>query len=230
MEKFIVRLITEINETINVIILKLNSLSSSKEDKANKKTDLTSTSNLHYPSVPAVKTAVDNVLVEANTYTDTKVTEMGSKYILKTEKGSVNGVAELDGNGKIPSSQLPSYVDDIVDIEDFVTTLPTSGMTVGQKYYRTTDDTLWVANAGSTLVQEPLESDKIYVKVSDSTTWRWSGSTLVQMNAGLVLGETETTAYRGDRGKEAYDHSVNMGDALTPILDWSAQLESQTNF
>lgn len=230
MEKWITRLINEVNETIAALIIKLNSLSSSKEDKANKKTDLTSTSNLHYPSVPAVKTAVDNVLIEANNYTDIKITDMGSKYIPKTEKGSVNGVAELDSNGKIPSSQLPSYVDDIVDIKDFVTDNPTSGMVAGEKYYNTTTNTLLVATSPTTTIVEPLESDKIYVRVSDSTTWRWSGSQLVQMNAGLALGETSTTAYRGDRGKEAYDHSVNMGDANTPIPDWSAQLESQTNF
>lgn len=227
---FIIRLITEINEAIGVLIGKLNLIYTIKEDKVNKKDDLTSNSGVHYPNVPAVKTGINNAITTANNYTNVHVEEELKKYIPKTEKGSINGVAELDGNGKIPSSQLPSYVDDIVDIEDFVTTLPTSGMTVGQKYYRTTDNTLWVANTGSTLIQESLESDKIYVKVSDSTTWRWSGSTLVKMNAGVVLGETETTAYRGDRGKEAYDHSVNMGDALTPVPDWSTQLESQTNF
>ena len=167
---FIIRLITEINEAIGVLIGKLNLIYTIKEDKVNKKDDLTSNSGVHYPNVPAVKTGINNAITTANNYTNVHVEEELKKYIPKTEKGSINGVAELDGNGKIPSSQLPSYVDDIVDIEDFVTTLPTSGMTVGQKYYRTTDNTLWVANTGSTLIQESLESDKIYVKVSDSTT------------------------------------------------------------
>lgn len=30
-------------------------------------------------------------------------------------KGAVNGVAELDGSGTVPASQLPSYVDDVID-------------------------------------------------------------------------------------------------------------------
>lgn len=32
-----------------------------------------------------------------------------------SEKGVANGVATLDGTGKIPSAQLPSYVDDVVE-------------------------------------------------------------------------------------------------------------------
>ena len=47
MEKWINRLISEINETVLSIISKLNTLSSTKEDITNKKTDLTSTSNTH---------------------------------------------------------------------------------------------------------------------------------------------------------------------------------------
>ena len=30
-------------------------------------------------------------------------------------KGTANGLAELDANGKVPSSQLPSYVDDVLE-------------------------------------------------------------------------------------------------------------------
>ena len=42
-----------------------------------------------------------------------------------SEKGSYNGVAELDKNGKVPSSQLPSYVDDVV--EGTLSTFPSVG-------------------------------------------------------------------------------------------------------
>ena len=227
MEKWINRLIAEINETVLAIILKLNTLSSTKEDISNKKTDLTSASNTHYPSVPAVKTGLSGAVTESNNYTDTKISTLDSKFILKTEKGSVNGVAELDNNGKIPSSQLPSYVDDVVDIKDFVTENPTSGMTVGEKYYNTTTNTLLVATSPTTTEEELLEPDKIYVKVSDSTVWRWGGTQLVQMNAGLVLGETSTTAYRGDRGKIAYDHSLSTGNPHNTQISQITNLQSE---
>ena len=94
-----------------------------------------------------------------------------------TEKGSAGGVAELDANGMVPSAQLPSYVDDVLEyasLSDF----PVTG-----------------------------ESGKIYVALDTNRTYRWSGSAYVEISESLALGETSSTAYRGDRGKIAYDHS-----------------------
>lgn len=47
----------------------------------------------------------------------------------------------------------------------------------------------------------------IYFAEDTELQYRWSGSEYVQMLGSLVLGETADTAYRGDRGKIAYDHS-----------------------
>lgn len=85
--------------------------------------------------------------------------------------------AELDGNGKIITSQLPSYVDDV--IEGTLSTFPATG-----------------------------ETGKIYVDTSTNKTYRWSGSAYAEISASLALGETSSTAYRGDRGKTAYEHSL----------------------
>lgn len=92
-------------------------------------------------------------------------------------KGSANGYADLDSNGLIPSSQLPSYVDDVIEVANFAA-LPGTG-----------------------------ETGKIYVTKDDNKTYRWSGTAYVEISASLALGETTSTAYRGDRGKIAYDHS-----------------------
>jgi hypothetical protein len=51
------------------------------------------------------------------------------------------------------------------------------------------------------------ESGKIYIETSTSKTWRWSGTQYVEISSSMTLGETSATAYRGDRGKIAYDHS-----------------------
>lgn len=80
-------------------------------------------------------------------------------------------------DGKVPASQLPSYVDDVLEYADFAA-LPGTG-----------------------------ESGKIYVTLDTNLTYRWSGSAYVEISASLALGETSATAYRGDRGKTAYDHS-----------------------
>ena len=92
-------------------------------------------------------------------------------------KGADNGLAELDGNGTVPASQLPSYVDDVLEYANLAA-FPSTG-----------------------------ESAKIYVALNTNLTYRWSGSSYVSTPTSLALGETSATAYRGDRGKIAYDHT-----------------------
>ena len=92
-------------------------------------------------------------------------------YIPTTEKGSANGVASLGSDGKVPSSQLPSYVDDVLEFNN-KSSFPTTG-----------------------------ESGKIYVAKDTNLTYRWSGSAYVEISPSLALGETSSTAYSGDKGK-----------------------------
>ena len=98
-----------------------------------------------------------------------------------TEKGSAGGVAELDANGMVPSAQLPSYVDDVLEYAS-QSVFPATG-----------------------------ESGKIYVALDTGRTYRWGGSAYTEISESLALGETSSTAYRGDRGKTAYDHSQITG-------------------
>ena len=94
-----------------------------------------------------------------------------------SEKGQPGGLAELDDTGHVPVSQLPSYVDDVQECASR-SAFPATG-----------------------------ESGKIYVAIDTNLTYRWSGSGYVEISPSLALGETSATAYRGDRGKAAYDHS-----------------------
>ena len=111
-------------------------------------------------------------------------------------KGAISGIAELDESGRVPSGQLPSYVDDVLEY----------------------------ANLSSFPVQG--ESSKIYIALDTNLTYRWSGTIYVEISQGVVLGETSTTAYRGDRGKIAYDHSQTAhapADAEKNVNpDWNA--------
>lgn len=59
---------------------------------------------------------------------------------------------------------------------------------------------------------KPGESGKVYTDTQTNKVYRWSGSSYVEISASLALGETSATAYRGDRGKTAYDHSVSKGN------------------
>lgn len=102
------------------------------------------------------------------------------------KKGVANGVAELDTAGKVPSAQLPSFVDDVVE-----------GYLSGGKFYKESSHTTQIIG----------ESGKIYIDLASSKTYRWSGSTFAEISQSLALGETSSTAYRGDKGKTAYDHA-----------------------
>ena len=112
--------------------------------------------------------------------------ESAGGAIPAAQKGAPGGLAELDGSGHVPSSQLPSYVDDVVD-----------GYYHGGAFYSDLEHEHQISP----------ETGKIYVDVQSNITYRWSGSVYVAIGSDLALGETSSTAYRGDRGKAAYDHS-----------------------
>lgn len=104
-----------------------------------------------------------------------------------TQKGVSGGVAELDSTGKVPSSQLPSYVDDVIE-----------GYLDAGKFYNEEGHTTEIEG----------ESGKIYVDLASGKTYRWTGTTYTVISETIALGETSSTAYRGDRGKAAYEHSL----------------------
>lgn len=104
-------------------------------------------------------------------------TNLFGTFLTTDLKGANNGVAELDGSGKVPSSQLPSYVDDVEEYANLAG-FPVTG-----------------------------ESGKIYIALDTNLTYRWGGTSYVEISPSLALGETSASAYRGDRGKIAYDHS-----------------------
>ena len=108
---------------------------------------------------------------------DGKQASLGFTPLNANLKGAVNGVAELDEAGKVPATQLPSYVDDVLEYDNQAG-FPTTG-----------------------------ETGKIYVAKDTNKTYRWSGSDYVEISASLALGTTSSTAFRGDYGQTAYTHS-----------------------
>lgn len=140
----------------------------------------------------ANKTIVDSSLsATSENPVQNKVVKSALDNKLETSlKGAVNGLAELDSTGKVPSTQLPSYVDDVIE-----------GYYYNSKFYKESTHTNEITG----------ETGKIYVNLGEGTdqnkTYRWSGSAFVVISETLALGETSSTAYRGDRGKTAYDHS-----------------------
>ena len=151
----------------------------------------------------------DNSLTTTNKTIVGAINEINGNKVSVDELGENNGVATLDENGKVPSSQLPSYVDDVIDLITISDIAPESA-SADDKYYNSTDKLIYTAITGDGLIwNNPINPVKgvIYVTIDTNKTWRWSGTSMVEVSQGVHLGETEYTAYRGDRGKTAYNHS-----------------------
>lgn len=119
--------------------------------------------------------------------------------VKRVEMGVANGVATLNESGLVPSSQLPSYVDDVLEYNT-LSSFPPVG-----------------------------EDGKIYVSEDTNLTYRWSGSQYVEISKSLALGETSSTAYAGDKGKanrQAIESLPNeivtgFGSATRSATEWS---------
>lgn len=103
----------------------------------------------------------------------TLVDNIKDKSIPLSQKGAVNGIASLDNSGKVPTSQLPSYVDDVLEFNNY-SSFPIEG-----------------------------EKGKLYIDISTtpSSVYRWTGTTYLQIT-GIIgaQGETGAQGYRGYQG------------------------------
>lgn len=138
---------------------------------------------------------------------DTKVSALNSAISSKANSSHKHGAADITSvnasaiTGVIDASHLPSYVDDVLE-----------GYLSNSKFYKTkgSDNTYTGEITG--------ETGKIYVDLDSNKTYRWSGTAYVVISETLALGETSSTAYRGDRGKIAYDHAAAKGSAFASGL------------
>jgi len=122
-------------------------------------------------------------LVTAGTTLSTSdIPDLSATYVAVSTKGVANGVASLDNDGKVPTSQLPSYVDDVIDA------YIVSGATALSAGW------LSLTDGGSALTPD---TGKIYVVLTDgeykNKTYRWSGTTYVEISASPAQA-TESTA------------------------------------
>ena len=119
-----------------------------------------------------------------------------------TLKGTSNGLAELDSNGLVLSNQLPSFVDDVLEGAASGTSVDTKTNAISATGF---------ILKGQSKACTP-ESGKIYLDVNTNIQYRWSGSVFISTGSFLALGETSETAFRGDFGKTAYEHSQKTGN------------------
>lgn len=126
--------------------------------------------------------------------------------ISSSEKGVANGVATLDATGKIPTSQIPGSIEEVVEYANF-SALPATGVV-----------------------------SRVYVTIDNNKTYRWSGSTYIEispsdvssvngMTGAVTIGVGNISGLQGQLdGKAASSHTHAIADVtgLQTALDAKA--------
>lgn len=116
----------------------------------------------------------------------------------KATKGQANGIASLGSDGKVPAAQLPSYVDDVIDVYATYDVSPTNQISNIKLYSDAAHANPVTGEAG-----------KSYNDITEGHPgyqFRWSGTTWVPITSGgLIIGEISGTAYDGAKGKTTAD-------------------------
>ena len=154
-----------------------------------------------------VESTVEHILSNIDNYPiiKEKIIQFCNEAI-EAKRGVANGIASLDGDGKVPASQLPSYVDDVLE-----------GYYVDETHFAEK----YIEDAP---VYYTPEKGKIYVDISESTdysgkTYRWSGTKYSVISETLALGEVTGTAYDGGKGKKTTDIVNSLSSEFIIRLD-----------
>ena len=145
----------------------------------------------------AADTALDNKL-QAN------IDALEAKHdAFVATKGKANGFASLDANGTVPANQLPSYVDDIIDVYATYDKSATGELTNIKLYSDAAHQNAITGEAG-----------KIYINITNGEPpyqFRWTGTIFARADAQvLILGQITGTAFDGGRGKELEDQVASL--------------------
>lgn len=148
--------------------------------------------------------AVTKLDMDAHNTSETAHENRFSEYVKKSEKAAPSGVATLNEEGKIPEEQLPAAAKAVIE-KATLAEFPETGA-----------------------------AETVYIDKAQNKTYRWDAENKVYVPIGssLELGETGTTAGRGDRTKTAYEHSQTMGNPhqtkISDIADYAVYSAAAT--
>ena len=186
----------------NIIVSSTNTTYSSLKNPYALTVSLNGTSQGAYDG-----SAAKSINVTASSVGAYTTAEVDGKLSGKANSSHTHAAADITSvnasaiTGVIAAANLPSFVDDVIE-----------GYYSSSKFYKTKSPD------GVYATEITGEAGKIYVNLDDNKTYRWSGSAYVVISETIALGETSTTAYRGDRGKTAYDHASAHGSAFASGL------------
>lgn len=160
----------------------------------------------------------DGKLAESYLSSTTKSKLMlAENAVPKSTKGVAGGVASLDSSGKVPASQLPGFVDDVLDV------YVRSGATLYSATW------LSLTSGGAALTPE---SGKLYLVKEGKYAnhqYRWTGSQYGEIASSLALGEVTGTAYDGAKGKATADEVAAIKSDLQDKSEEITALQTASN-
>jgi hypothetical protein len=212
----------------NALNSKQNSLISGTSIKTINSVSLLGSGNINIPvitvdsatSSTSTNPLQNKVITASITDINTKLTPISTAW---NKKNTANGLLVLDTAGLVPSSNLPSYVDDVLDVY----------ATYDQSATGTISNVKLYTDSSKTIAVVP-ETGKIYIDVSSGKPpyqFRWSGTAYVTLNTGgLIIGTISGTAFDGGKGQELYSEyagsrktiyqrAYSFFNAITPASD-----------
>ena len=128
---------------------------------------------------------------------------------------TVVSIPVLDGTGKIKAENLPSFVDDVIELVAVSETAPAS-CAAGDMYFNSgsTNKKIYTATAANTWGTTGVEPEKskIYVNIADNKTYRWSGTVMTEIGKMPAVATTIRVSGTADDNHVASEKAVR--DAL----------------
>lgn len=149
---------------------------------------------------------------------DNTTGEIGAKA------GVANGLATLDANGTVPAEQLPSYVDDVLNLVAISATAPATA-SEGDLYFNTGDKKIYTYKNNAWGSAADPETGKIYINLENEMSYRWSGTALVQIGADKLLGFNGTIEGDGTTTNFTINHGLGTRNVVFEIYEASSPYE-----
>lgn len=170
-------------------------------DEAKARTDADTALGARIDKEVSDRTAADTAL---DTKLQANIDALEAKHdAFVATKGKANGFASLDANGTVPANQLPSYVDDIIDVYATYDKSATGELTNIKLYSDAAHQNAITGEAG-----------KIYINITNGEPpyqFRWTGTIFARADVQvLILGQITGTAFDGGRGKELEDQVASL--------------------
>lgn len=166
------------------------------------------TANASITGGTATKVTYDSkgLVTGGTTLSASDIPDISATYVTVASKGVANGVASLDGDGKVPSSQLPSYVDDV--IEAYIVSGATA-LSAG-----------WLSKTSGGSALTP-ETGIIYVVMTageyQNKTYRWGGTTYVEISSAPGQATESTAGIAAIATQTEVNTGTNDTKFVTPL-------------